>query len=339
MTAALEVAGVSVRFGEVTALDAVALTVEPGAVTTIIGPSGCGKSTLLRVVAGLHTPDTGSVWMTGRDLAGVPAHQRGIGLMFQQHALFPQRDVAGNIAFGLERLGVSKVDARRTVDRMLELVGLSGYGSRLITELSGGEQQRVALARALAPAPSLLLLDEPLGALDASLRRRLVRDLGGLIADLGLTVVAVTHDRDEAFALADRLVIMDAGRVVQTGAPAALWDAPNGRRVAELLELGSVLEVHVRAGRAPGPWGDIVVPGPDGPAWILIRPDGVAVDPAGSGAATITSSCFQGATTSLDLAVDDNLTVLRAELPSAQAPTRGARVRFAVDPTAVQRID
>lgn len=339
MTApALDVAGVVVRFGAVTALDAVDLSVAPGEVAAIVGPSGCGKSTLLRVIAGLQPPASGRVRAFGRDLTDVPAHQRAIGLMFQHHALFPQRDVAGNVSFGLERLRTPKAEAERTVDRMLELVGLHGYGSRRITELSGGEQQRVALARALAPAPSLLLLDEPLGALDASLRQRLVRDLGALIDELELTVVAVTHDRDEAFALADRLVVMDGGRILQAGSPAALWADPADPRVAELLELGTVVPAEVRDGLAAGVWGAAPVSGAAGPGWVLIRPDAIVFDEGGSGVATVGSVVFQGATTSIELVVAGDGPVLRCDVPSDGAPSRGAQVRFAIDPGGVQRV-
>ncbi|HEY3671065.1 MAG TPA: ABC transporter ATP-binding protein [Acidimicrobiia bacterium] len=231
----LQIDSLTVTYEGFTAVDAVDLEIADREIVCILGPSGSGKSSLLRAVAGLEPDAGGRVSWDGDDLARVPAHRRGFGLMFQDHALFPHRDVKGNVAFGLrmQRLPRAEIDAR-TGDA-LALVGLTGFEGRRIRELSGGEQQRVALARALAAEPRLLMLDEPLGALDRALRERLVAELRALFVRLGLTTLFVTHDHDEAFALADRLVVMHAGRIEQVGTPAAVWQQPANEFVARFL--------------------------------------------------------------------------------------------------------
>jgi thiamine transport system ATP-binding protein len=231
----LGIAGLTVTYDGFTAVDAVDLEVADREIVCILGPSGSGKSSLLRAVAGLEPDARGQVSWDGDDLSRVPPHRRGFGLMFQDHALFPHRDVQGNVAFGLrmQRLPRAEIDAR-TGDA-LALVGLAGFEHRRIRELSGGEQQRVALARALAAEPRLLMLDEPLGALDRALRERLVAELRALFVRLGLSTLFVTHDHDEAFALADRLVIMHAGHLEQVGTPAAVWQRPANAFVARFL--------------------------------------------------------------------------------------------------------
>ncbi|WP_264032464.1 ABC transporter ATP-binding protein [Cellulosimicrobium sp. SH8] len=216
-----------------TAVAGVTLDVAPGEVLALLGPSGCGKSSLLRAVAGLEPVASGSVAWDGRDLTGVPVHRRGFGLMFQEGQLFPHRDVAGNVAYGIAGLTRAARDAR--VTELLDVVGLAGYERRAVATLSGGERQRVALARSLAPRPRLLLLDEPLSALDRGLRERLALDLREALRATGTTAVFVTHDHDEAFTVADRVAVMDAGRPLQVAPPEGLWRAPASRRVAEFL--------------------------------------------------------------------------------------------------------
>lgn len=232
------------------AVDGLDLDVAPGEVVALLGPSGSGKSSLLRAVAGLEPVARGSITWDGGDLAGVPVHQRGIGLMFQDGQLFPHRDVAGNVAFGLQMQRVARADRARRVAELLELVGLAGFADRDVASLSGGERQRVALARSLAPRPRLLLLDEPLSALDRALRERLADDVRSALRATGTTALFVTHDHDEAFVVADRIAVMDAGRLLQVDPPARLWHRPASRRVAEFLGYEAFVRADSTTGRA-----------------------------------------------------------------------------------------
>ncbi len=231
----IEVRDLVVRYDAFTALDGLDLTIGDRETVAVLGPSGSGKTTLLRAIAGLVTPAAGHVLRDGRDLAGVPPHRRGLGLMFQDHALFPHRDVLANVAFGLRMQGVSRPDAQNRAAETLRLVGLPGFEHRAVDDLSGGEQQRVALARALAPAPALLMLDEPLGALDRSLREHLVDELRELFTRIDVAVLFVTHDHDEAFALGDRVAVMNAGRIEQAGPPETVWNQPASEFTARFL--------------------------------------------------------------------------------------------------------
>ena len=217
----------------VRAVDDVDLTLPRGRILALLGPSGCGKSSLLRAVAGLEEIAAGTIAWDGADVVGVPVHKRGFGLMFQDGQLFPFRDVAGNVAYGLA--GLPRRERRARVERVLDVVGLRGYGPREVTTLSGGQAQRVALARSLAPRPRLLLLDEPLSALDRALRERLAVDLRRILTDQGTTALYVTHDRDEAEEVADRVGVMEAGRLLRLDAPEALRADPGGEAVARLL--------------------------------------------------------------------------------------------------------
>jgi thiamine transport system ATP-binding protein len=325
-----------VHFGPVVALDGIDLEVAAGEVVAILGPSGSGKSTLLRAVAGLQRLDAGRVLIAERDVTDAPPHRRRVGLMFQDHALFPHRDVAGNVAFGLrmQRRAPAEITAR--VGELLQLVDLEGYEHRRIDTLSGGEQQRVALARALAPRPEVLLLDEPLGALDRTLREHLVTELSALFGRLGLTVVAVTHDQEEAFTLADRVAVMDAGRILQVSSPATLWGRPASRRVAHLLGFANLVDVTVRRHQASTPWGDVPVPQlDDGPASIVIRPEGVTVSPPSGGVVgVVEASRFAAGRVTLRIAVP-GAPVLEASVPAAEAVPPGRPVQVAVEPAAV----
>jgi thiamine transport system ATP-binding protein len=232
---ALELDSITVRYGQTVAVSDVSLSVADGEVVALLGPSGCGKSTLLRTIAGLEKPSSGAVRWDSRDLAGVPVHRREFGLVFQDGQLFPHRSVAGNVAFGLRMQKVERESRDKRVLSLLELVGLEGYAERRVTQLSGGEQQRVALARALAPSPRLLLLDEPLSALDRALREQLAVDLARLLREAQTTALVVTHDHDEAFTLADRVAIMSRGRIVQVGPPAEVWSSPVDVETAKFL--------------------------------------------------------------------------------------------------------
>ncbi|PFG34420.1 ABC transporter ATP-binding protein [Sanguibacter antarcticus] len=234
------------------------LTVAPGEVVALLGASGCGKSSLLRAVAGLEPVASGHVAWDGADMDGVPVHERGFGLMFQEGQLFAHLDVARNVEYGLRMQRVPRAARRARVEELLEVVGLPGSGRRAVATMSGGERQRVALARALAPQPQLLLLDEPLSALDRGLRERLAVDLRAALVATGTTALFVTHDHDEAFTVADRVAVMARGHLLQVAAPHDLWSAPASREVAEFLGYQAFLP-GVDGPRAVGPSGLVLV--------------------------------------------------------------------------------
>ncbi|MFI0722490.1 ABC transporter ATP-binding protein [Streptomyces sp. NPDC021224] len=326
----------TVRFGKRTALDAVDLAVAEHEIVCVLGPSGSGKSTLLRAVAGLQELASGRVLLDGADQRGVPPHRRGVGLMFQDHQLFPQRDVGGNVGFGPRMHKASREQREIRVAELLDLVGLPGAQSRGVAELSGGEQQRVALARALAPEPRLLMLDEPLGQLDRSLRERLVVELRQLFGRLGTTVLAVTHDQGEAFALADRVVVMRDGRIAQTGTPLEVWQRPADEFVARFLGFDAVTDAVVAGGTAATDWGELPVPSgtPDGPCRLLVRPTGVrlvAPETAGALRCTVAARTFRGGHVAVTLRPERG-PELEAECPLRAAPGEGAAVAVTFDP-------
>jgi thiamine transport system ATP-binding protein len=282
----LSVRGATVRYGAVTAVDAVDLDVPDGCVLALLGPSGCGKSTLLRAIAGLEPLTAGSVGWDAVDLARIPVHRRGFGLMFQEGVLFPHRTVAGNVVYGLR----GQTNARSRVSELLELVGLSGYGPRRVATLSGGEAQRVALARALAPRPRLLLLDEPLAALDRALREQLLVDLRTALTTTGTTSIFVTHDQGEAFAIADRVAVMRAGRIVQVGEPRVVWTHPVDEWTARFLGCSSVITAAPEQG-PDGTWRSVTAFGSvAGRAeQVGLRPSALVVDPEGPIRGAVTS--------------------------------------------------
>jgi thiamine transport system ATP-binding protein len=262
----------------------------------------------------------------------VPVNERRFGLMFQDYVLFPQRDVAGNVAFGLEMAGAPQAAIRQRVAEVLELVGLDGYGRRAIAELSGGEQQRVALARALAPRPRLLMLDEPLGALDRGLRERVLADLVALFDRLGLTSIYVTHDQEEALAVGDRVAVLNAGRLEAVASPRDLWLRPPTEFVARFLGLRNISDATISHGWATTDWGRLPVPPelPDGPVRLLIRPDGLSVAEDGPVEGTVRAVTFRGSRTVATIAVGD--AELEAHLaPTASLPPVGEAVRLGLD--------
>ncbi|TCP56259.1 thiamine transport system ATP-binding protein [Tamaricihabitans halophyticus] len=332
----LEIAGLTVRYGEFRAVSEVTLSVADGEVLALLGPSGCGKSTLLRAVAGLEAAQ-GAVRWDGAELSGVPVHRRGFGLVFQDGQLFPHRDVAGNIAFGLRMSGLARAERESRVAELLELVGLAGYGARGVRELSGGEQQRVALARALAPRPRLLLLDEPLSALDRMLRDQLAGELAELLRKTGSTALVVTHDHDEAATLADRVALLRAGRVVQTGAPEQVWCSPADEWAAGFLGCTAFLPARVRAGEASSVLGSFAVAGPDGPATLGLRPAGLRVAERGEVAGRVVGRTNRRDRVELSVRLDEKLGghEVPAQSGVRTAPRLGEEVRLALDPDGV----
>jgi thiamine transport system ATP-binding protein len=313
MTLVLE--GVDVVLDGEPILEDVSLEVPSGERLALLGPSGAGKSTLLRVIAGLQPPSSGRVLLDGRDLTRVPAHRRGIGFVFQDAALFPHRTVAENVGFGPKVAGLPAAEQANRVAEALALVGLSEAAARDVTTLSGGEAQRIALARALAPRPSTLLLDEPLGSLDGPLRLRLQEDLRMLFERLSLTVVHVTHDVGEAFALGDRIAILRAGRIAQLAPPDELWASPADDWVARFLGMRNVER--------------------DGDRATVIRPEAVRVRP-GAGWIVLAAD-RDGAVVRLRVRSEDGLE-LDAVAVGVSAPPVGERVSVEIDPTGVVEV-
>ena len=314
------------------ALDGVDLDVAAGEVVAVMGPSGCGKSTLLRVVAGLQAPDAGWVSWDGTDLTATPPHRRGFGLMFQDFALFPHRDVARNVAFGLEMAGMpqDRIDAR--VAEMLEVVGLDGYGDRRVTVLSGGEQQRVALARTLAPRPRLVMLDEPVASLDRALRERLVVEMRSIFARLGVTALYVTHDREEAFEISDRVAVMRTGTIVAEGAPRQLWTDPGSAFVAGFLGHDNVVLATAAGGTLR--IGGVAVPTTLDAGSRLVMVPAEAVTLRDGGDAEVISSVFRGGTNRVEVRSGD--VALVTHTPDPLSP--GDRVAVHIDPGAVRTL-
>jgi thiamine transport system ATP-binding protein len=300
---------IDVTLAGVEIVGGVSLDVPSGERLALLGPSGSVKSTLLRVAAGLQSPSHGRVLLDGRDVTNVPAHRRGVGLVFQDAVLFPHRDVAGNVGFGPLVAGLGDAERSARVAESLELVGLSGTERRDVTTLSGGEAQRVALARALAPRPEVLLLDEPLGALDGPLRQRLQDDLRMLFERLSLTAVHVTHDVGEAFALGDRVAVLRKGRLAQIAAPDELWARPADDWVARFLGIGNVVR--------------------DGDRATVTRPEAVRVVP-GEGAVVVTSD-RDGPVVRLRVRRDDGVE-LEAIATGVEHPRPGERVSVEIDP-------
>jgi thiamine transport system ATP-binding protein len=326
---ALHIRDLSVHFGAITAVERASLDVADGEVVALLGPSGCGKSTLLRSVAGLEPEARGEIRWGTEDLTRVPVHKREIGLVFQDGQLFPHRDVAGNVRFGLRMHSIRPTEPR--VDELLDLVGLSGYQRRRVTDLSGGEQQRVALARALAPKPRLLLLDEPLSALDRALREQLALDLARLLRKTGTSALVVTHDHDEAFTLADRVALMRAGRIVQTGTAEDVWRNPVDAETAAFLGCGLILDAHVVNGVATFELGCTEVPwARDGDVRLGLRPNALVVDPAGTVVGEVSERVHHRDHVRLLVKVEHR--EVDAVAGIATAPEPGTRVTLRIDP-------
>ncbi|GLW24120.1 ABC transporter ATP-binding protein [Microbispora amethystogenes] len=339
--ARVEFRGLRRRFGGTVALDGLDLTVEPGELIALLGPSGCGKTTALRCLAGFERPDEGEVLVDGADITRVPANRRDAGMVFQSYSLFPNLNARDNVGFGMR---VRKAPAARRHARaqeLLELVGLPDVGGRYPHQLSGGQQQRVALARALALEPRVLLLDEPLSALDAKVRVTLREEIRRLQLSLGITTIFVTHDQEEALSMADRVAVLRDGRLEQVAAPAVLYDRPATPFVAEFVGAMNHLPGLLS--------GDLVTvlgqtlpvegPRPAGPeADVLVRPEAVLVTPDGEGEGVVTVSSFRGSTARLRVRLGGGAEVL-ADVPghdSARlAPGTAVRVRLVERPVLV----
>jgi spermidine/putrescine transport system ATP-binding protein len=266
------------RFDDVAAVDGVSLEIPHGSFFALLGPSGCGKTTTLRMIGGFEEPTEGAIYLGERDVVGLPPYKRDVNTVFQSYALFPHMTVAENVAFGLERRGVAKDEVRARVVEALELVDLAGRERRKPRHLSGGQQQRVALARALVNRPRVLLLDEPLGALDLKLRKQMQLELKRIQQDVGITFVHVTHDQEEAMTMADTIAVMNHGRIEQLGAPAELYERPRTAFVASFLGTSNLLEGSVEADGvrlAEGTFVRAATDGRSGTIWIGVRPEKV----------------------------------------------------------------
>ncbi|WP_216209468.1 ABC transporter ATP-binding protein [Amycolatopsis aidingensis] len=331
----LSVESLSVRYSGVPAVHEVSLEIADGDVLALLGPSGSGKSTLLRAIAGLEPAATGTVRWDGDDLARVPVHRRGFGLVFQDAQLFAHRDVAGNIEFGLRMHGLPAAERAERVASLLDLVGLAGYQHRRVTQLSGGEAQRVALARALAPRPRLLLLDEPLSGLDAGLREQLAIDLADLLRTAKVSTLLVTHDQEEAFTLADRVAVLDEGRIRQAGAVREVWARPADESVARFLGVTTLLDARMRAGVAHSALGEVRFAGvPDGPVRLGLRPNALRAAETGV-AGEVLSWVHRRDHLRLSVRVEGRLTPVDAVAPVAADLRAGDRVRLALDPDGI----
>ncbi|HEX6146372.1 MAG TPA: ABC transporter ATP-binding protein [Acidimicrobiia bacterium] len=283
MSGAVELVDLEKWFGDVAAVDRISLRIEDGEFFSLLGPSGCGKTTTLRLIAGFERPDAGAIMIDGADQASIPPHKRPVNTVFQSYALFPHMDVAENVAFGLRYQDVGKTEERAKVGAALERVRLTGMESRKPTQLSGGQQQRVALARSLVLNPSVLLLDEPLGALDAKLRKALQVELKTLQEDLEITFIYVTHDQEEALTMSDRIAVMSAGRVEQLGTPSEVYETPTSSYIADFLGISNLMPAL-----STGP-GRIAVAGREmtcvptgavsGAVTVCIRPERVELHP------------------------------------------------------------
>jgi thiamine transport system ATP-binding protein len=327
----LEIRHLTVRFDGDLAVDDVSLDLPEGDVLAVVGPSGCGKSTLLRAVAGLEELSAGSVAYDGRDLAGVPTHRRGFALMFQDGQLFPHQSVAGNVGYPLRLRHRPAREVARRVAELLELVGLPGLGGRSVPTLSGGERQRVALARALAVSPRLLLLDEPLSALDRGLRERLAHDLREILVAAGTTALLVTHDQEEAFTVADRMALMRCGRVVQAGTVDEVWREPVDAEAARFLGYATVLEGEpARLLLASGSSADI-----DGS--LALRRSALRVAPEGPLVGTVVSAARTPDLVRLAVEVP-RVGLVHAVADPDQAAAVGGDVRLVLDPTRTARL-
>jgi spermidine/putrescine transport system ATP-binding protein len=343
------------KFGDFTAVDGINLTIPAGKLFSLLGPSGCGKTTTLRMVAGFEQPTSGEVLLDGADMAGTPPNRRNVNTVFQSYALFPHMTVFDNVAFGLRRAGVGRVDVKRRVDEVLAQVELTKFAARKPAQLSGGQQQRVALARALVLKPAVLLLDEPLGALDAKLRRQLQIEIKALQEQVGITFIYVTHDQEEAITMSDRIAVMNGGRIEQEATPQVMYEEPATAFVANFLGVSNLIDA-----RASGPSGDGVAleigsgvavealhgdVGRRGAVQVVIRPERVRVEADGSTGANRIRAVVQrtvymgnGVRVFMDLATGQHIVAVVQNTDDGAMPswTAGARVTCCLPPAALR---
>jgi putative spermidine/putrescine transport system ATP-binding protein len=339
----VRLAGLRREYGSVVALDGLDLTIEPGQLVVLLGPSGCGKTTTLRLLAGLEDADAGTITVASKDITHVPANRRDMGMVFQAYSLFPHMTALENVAFGLRLRHQGKADRRRRAQEMLDLVGLSKQADRYAHQISGGQQQRVALARALAIQPQVLLLDEPLSALDAKVRAQLRDEIRRIQLEVGITTLFVTHDQEEALAIADRVGVMKDGRIEQLGPPTDIYSRPATPFVAEFVGLTNRLAGTVSGSTVTVRGRDLPlvdVSTPPGPVTALIRPEAVTVASDDSGEAgpltgTVIATTFLGATSRVTVDLGD--TRIMAQLPTSEAHglPAGSRVTLTIRPDPV----
>lgn len=340
----LEIRKITKTYQEEPVLQGISFQQNQGEILALLGPSGSGKSTLLEIIAGLVEPDSGDCFWDGESLAGVPPHLRGFGLMFQEYVLFPHKDVKENIAFGLKMSGKAPPETKGRVKEVLQLVGLADFEDRDVNTLSGGEQQRVALARSLAPEPRLVMLDEPLGALDRTIRERLVGDLKKILNSACQTALYVTHDQEEAFSIADRVVIIGEGTAVQIGTPQEIYYQPGSPYVARFLGMDNFLEGEAQPNSSGcllktklGEWQ--VSRTYKGKGLILLRPDQINIHPdsenqAASLQGTVRTSTFSGSALQIELDVAGTLIHFSLPDPGLNVPKPGNTLSVSFKPDA-----
>jgi iron(III) transport system ATP-binding protein len=335
---AIQFTDVTKRYGSAVAVDGISMSIAKGEMVTFLGPSGCGKTTSLRLVAGLELPTSGIVRIAGKDVSQRSASERNVGMVFQSYALFPHMNVLENVSYGPMIRGESKASARDRAMAILEQIGLKGLGARLPSELSGGQQQRVAVARAIVQQPDVLLFDEPLSNVDAKLRRKVRGEIRDLQRKFGLTAIYVTHDQEEALAVSDRIVVMQAGKIAQIGTPRDLYERPASAFVADFIGDANMISGQVAGGRFRAADLDLPLSGPDGAAQVSLRPERIVLTPDEGAPAGVVRSCtYLGSRWEYE--VQTGFADLLVSRPMAEAPIApGTAVRLTIPDGAPIRV-